>query len=173
MRRAISGWRRSVRRMACCGQPAVCSRTTSRNVADGLGFRSSLRLRPPPFFGASPLRHLQPLPNPPVLAGLSCRQFQTTARCTAAPHDPTWQPPPQRIADDPFPIIADRTLSFASLLLLGNSPPCTPPSFWSQLPCNSRALFTPSKSGSYFVAVPKRSLRDQWLLNFRGSGQVL
>lgn len=142
--------------MACCGQPAVCSRTTSRKVADRLGVRSSLRFRPPPFFGVSPRRDLPPVPGPLVLAGSSCNQSRTAVRCTAARHDPAWLPPRQRNADDLFPIAADRTLSFVSLLPPGNSPPCMPLSFWRQLQCNCRAIIVASKRGSYFVGVPYR-----------------
>lgn len=146
--------------MACCGQPAVCSRTTSRKVADRLGVRSSLRFRPPPFFGVSPRRDLPPVPGPLVLAGSSCNQSRTAVRCTAARHDPAWLPPRQRIADDLFPIAADRTLSFVSLLPPGNSPPCMPLSFWRQLQCNCRAIIVASKRGSYFVGVPKILQRE-------------
>jgi hypothetical protein len=154
MRRAISGWRRWVQRMACCGQPAVCSRTTSRNVVDNSGVRSSLRFRPPPFFGAYPPSPLPLCPGRPVLVGSSCYRSQTTARCTAGPHAPTCQTPPPRTGDDPFPIVADRIPSFAALRLPGNSPRCIPFAVFRTTKQASGMPERTVKTGSYFVGVP-------------------
>src|SRR6516164_7857763 len=65
---AISRGFRSVQMTPCCGLPAVCSRTTSRNTAFQSGWSVNLDLRP---FFSDPLssriqfffEYLQPLPD--------------------------------------------------------------------------------------------------------------